>query len=247
MQGTGQMIPPGQEPGAPPGQQPGVPPAKAKPAAPPIPLEFQADKIMTQAEPELIALLKDSSATEFQRAMACKRLAQVGTKVAVPALAALLADQRLSHYARFGLEPLPDPSADETLREALKKLKGRLLVGVITSIGQRQDAKAVEALAKLLYDADSEVARAAAAALGRISGPLAAKTLQAGLGKTKGALRTAVAEAGLVCAEGLMAQGDRKGAFAFYDVLSRADIPKTVRLAAMHSTIAAETSLRRPR
>ena len=44
-----------------------------------------------------------------------------------------------------------------------------------------------------------------------------------------------------------MAQGDRQGAFAFYDTLSRPNMPKPVRLAAMSSTIAAETSLTRPR
>ena len=57
----------------------------------------------------------------------------------------------------------------------------------------------------------------------------------------------AVAEAGLMCAEGLMAQGDREGALALYDVLSLRDIPRSVRLAAMHSTIEAETSLSRPK
>ena len=98
-----------------------------------------------------------------------------------------------------------------------------------------------------MYDADAEVAQAAAASLGRISGPRATQALRDGLAKTKGPVRTAVAGAGLVCAEGLMAQNDRKGAFALYDTLSRPDMPKSVRLAAMHSTIAAETSLTRPR
>jgi HEAT repeat protein len=197
--------------------------------------------------PELVLILKDPAATVFQKGKACMRLAMVGTKDAVPALTALLGDPRFSHYARFGLAPIPDPSVDNALRGALKTLKGTLLVGVIDSIGQRKDAKSVEPLAKMMYDSDAEVAQAATAALGLISGPLAAKALQDGLAKTKGPARTAVAAASLVCAEGLMAQGDRKGALALYDVLSRAGIPKTVRLAAMHSTIAAETSLGRPR
>jgi len=45
-------------------------------------------------------------------------------------------------------------------------------VGVINSIGHRRDAKALDALAKLLHDADSEVAQAAAAALALIRPPL---------------------------------------------------------------------------
>jgi HEAT repeat protein len=229
-----------------------VPPAKKRaggqrPAAPAIPAEFQAAKIMTLDSPQLVQILKDPAATEFQKDKACMRLAMVGTKEAVPALAALLSDPQFSHYARFGLVPIPDPSVDDALRGALQTLKGKLLVGVVDSIGQRKDAKAVEPLAKMMYDADTEVTQAAAAALGRISGPQAAKALQDGLAKTKGPARTAVAAAGLVCAEGLLAQGDRKGALALYGTLSRPDIPRSVRLAAMHSTIAVETALSRPR
>ena len=229
-----------------------VPPAKKRaggqrPTAPAIPPEFQAAKIMTLDSPQLVQILKDPAATVFQKDKACMRLAMVGTKDAVPALAALLGDPQFSHYARFGLVPIPDPSVDDALRGALKTLKGKLLVGVIDSIGQRRDAKAVEPLAKMMYDTDAEVAQAAAAAVGRISGPQATKALQDGLAKTKGPARTAVAAAGLVCAEGLLAQGDRKGALALYGALSRPDMPRSVRLAAMHSTIAVETALGRPR
>jgi len=245
MQGTGQTIPAGQQRGAAPGQ--GGRGGGQRPVVPPIPPEFQAAKIMTLDSPQLVQILKDPAATVFQKGKACMRLAMVGTKDAVPALAAMLGEQQLADYARFGLVPIPDPSVDDALRGALKKLKGKLLVGVIDSIGQRKDAKAVEPLAELMYGADAEVAQAAAAALGRISGPRATEALQSGLAKTKGPVRAAVAAAGLVCADGLLAKGERKQAFALYDVLSRPDIPKPVRLAAMHGTIAAETSLSRPR
>jgi len=49
---------------------------------------------------------------------------------AVPALAALLAT-RGSATTRVGLERIPDPSVDNALREALGKLQGQLLVGVM--------------------------------------------------------------------------------------------------------------------
>ena len=229
-----------------------VPPAKKRaggqrPTAPPIPPEFQAEKIMKLDSPELVQILKDPASTVFQKGKACMRLAMVGAKDAVPALTALLGDPQFSHYARFGLAPIPDPSVDDALRGALKTLKGKLLVGVIDSIGQRKDAKAIEPLAKMMYDTDAEVAQAAVATLARIGGPQATKALQDGLAKTKGPARTAVAAAGLVCAEGLLAQGDRKGALALYGALSRPEMPRSVRLAAMHSTIAVETALGRPR
>ncbi len=229
-------------------QQPAAPPAKpSPPRLPEIPPEFKAEAVIKQEPSKLISILEDPASTVFQKAKACQRLAVVGDKQAVPALAALLTDEQLSHYARFGLEPIPDPSADEALRGALKKVKGRLLVGVINSIGQRRDPAAALPLAKLLYSADTAVAEAAAAALGRISGAQAAKALQDALARTKDPVRTAVARAALVCAEGLLERGQRKEGLALYDRLSRPDIPRVVRLAAMHSTIAAETSLKRPR
>lgn len=218
-----------------------------RPKAVEPPPEFQARNIMSMDSPQLVAMLNDPAATEFQKMKACQRLAVVGAGDAVPALAAMLADPKMSHYARFGLVPISDPSVDAALRDAAKKLRGRLLVGVINSIGQRRDVGAIPLLSKLLLGADVEAACAAAASLGRISGPSATKILRDALLGTKGAVRTAAAEAALVSAEGLMAQGDRQGALALYDALSRPGIPKPVRLAAMHSTIAAETSLARPR
>jgi HEAT repeat protein len=131
-----------------------------------------AAQIMALPAARLVAILKDPGASAYARAKACQRLAVVGDKTAVPALAPLLADPQLSHYARFALEPIPDPSADDALGAALEKVKGKLLVGVINSIGQRKDARAINALAKLLTDADSEVAQAASAALARIRPPL---------------------------------------------------------------------------
>lgn len=229
--------------------QPGAAPRQRAPQPPPAtpPPEFQADKIMTLGTSELIALLKNPGSTAFQKMKACQRLAVVGTEEAVPALAPMLADEQMAHYARFALEPIPGPSVDAALRDAAGKLTGVLLVGVINSIGERKDGAAVDVLAKLMVDADSEVALAAVASLGRISGPQAAKVLQDALGKTKGDMRAAVAAAGLVCAEGLLAQGMREQALDLFSVLSARDMPKSVRLAAMHSTISVETSLSRPR
>ena len=71
----------------------------------------------------------------------------VATKEAVPTLAALLGDEKLSHMARYALEAIPDPSVDDALRDALGKLQGRPRLGVIGSLGVRRDAKAVDALA----------------------------------------------------------------------------------------------------
>ena len=214
------------------------PPAQATPAGgvappplPPILPELDARPIWQLDQARLIAILKDPGSTLFQKAIACKRLAQIGNRESVAPLAALLGDARLGHYARFGLEPNPDPSVDEALRSALARLKGRLLMGVIHSIGVRRDAKAVDALGKLMYDQDVEIAQAASASLGTIGGPQAARLLRDGLSRTKIPVLPVVARATLVCAEGLM-RASRAQALELYTTLSGPSMPKVVRLAA---------------
>jgi HEAT repeat protein len=192
----------------------------------------KAEEILALDEARLIALVKDPQASTFARAKACQRLAVVGTKAAVPALAGLLGDAQLAHYARFGLEPIPDPSVDKALRAALKKLTGKLRVGAIDSLGVRRDAGAVKPLAELIEDRDADTSRAAAFALGGISGPPAAKALEKALRRLKPPRRDAAAEAALVCAEGLIAQGRQKEAMDLYARLGREDMPKPVRMAA---------------
>jgi hypothetical protein len=50
----------------------------------------------------------------------------------------------------------------------------------------------------------------------------------------------------LVCADRMMAE-DRKAALALLELLSRPDMPASVRLPAMHLQLAAATSISRPR
>ena len=129
---------------------------------------------------ELIALLKSNS-PKSEKVKAFKPLAVFGSKDAVPAIAPYLADEELSSWARIALEAIPDPACDEALREAEGTLKGRLLIGVINSLGVRRDARAVGALAKRLGNADEAVAAAAAASLGRIGGEAATQALEKAL------------------------------------------------------------------
>jgi HEAT repeat protein len=188
-------------------------------------------------EPALIAIL-ESDAPLFQKAKACQQLAVIGTKAAVPALAKYLPDEQLSHYARFGLEPNPDPSTDVVLRASLGELRGRLLVGVINTIGMRRDENAIPQLKTLLASSDREVAGAAAAALGRIASPQSVKLLLDALRGDK-AVRVPIADACLAAADMFVAGDKQNEAVALYDALRKADIPQHIRLAALNGAIRA--------
>ncbi len=87
-------------------------------------------------EQQLIAVLQsDSSLTK--KDAACARLKRIGTDQSVPALAALLTDEQLSHSARYALESMPSAKAGEALADALAKTSGLTKVGIINSLGFR--------------------------------------------------------------------------------------------------------------
>ena len=111
-----------------------------------------------QAEDELLAILQSKESSFYDKTLACKQLATVGTEAAVPVLAKLLHDDKLSHYARYGLEPISSPKVDEAFLEALANLNGRKLVGVINSLANRGKASAIGPLSDRLADPDREVA-----------------------------------------------------------------------------------------
>jgi HEAT repeat protein len=177
-----------------------------------------------EKEKELLAKLQSGS-PDAEKAIACKQLAIYGSSASVAELAKLLPNPQLSSWARIALEAIPGPEADEALRKATETLEGRLLVGMINSIGVRHDAKAVATLSPRLQDKDAEVASAAAVALGRIGNDEASKTLRAALASSTGAVRSAVAEGCVLCAERFHLAGNNAEAVAIYDQVRGADVP----------------------
>jgi HEAT repeat protein len=184
----------------------------------------------------------ESNAAPAEKAIACKQLAIYGNKDAVPALARLLSDPHLASWARIALEAIPDPAATAALRHAMGGLQGKLLIGVINSIGVRRDPEAVGGLVKRLKDKDPDVASAAAVALGRIGGAKAAKALNQSLTVAPTAVRPAIAEGCILCAEGFIAQGKSAEAVKLYDAVRAADVPKQKMLEAIRGAILARQS-----
>lgn len=187
---------------------------------------------------QLVAVLK-SEAGLHEKAEACRELGVYGTQDAVPALAALLTDEKLSTHARTALQNIPDPAVDDALRAALSQAKGKPLLGVLNSVGARRDVKAVEQVAKLLADPDAETAAAAAGTLGRIGNAAAASALERALPNAAPAVLPAVCEGCLFCAEAALAQGRRDEAAALYDRVRGAQAPRHLRMAGMRGAIVA--------
>ena len=195
------------------------------------PTPLNTEPSAAPGEDKLIAVLESPDAELKAKMDACRELGHLGTAKAVPALAALLGKEKLSHMARYGLEPIPDPSVDDALRKALGELNGRALAGVVASVGVRRDAKAVPALVRLLDSSDADVTSAAARSLARIAAPEGVTALAGKMAAAPAAVRMAVADACLECVEKLAREGRRREARPLYRSLRRAELSEHVKSA----------------
>lgn len=189
-------------------------------------------------ESKLAAVLK-SGVPRAAKDFACRKLALIGSAQSVPALAGLLADEELSHMARYALERIKGPEAEKALRDALPKVEGKRKAGVLGSLGVRRDAAGTARAAALVNAPDPEVAAAAARALGRIGSPEAAKALDAYRKSAPEKYQYVAAAACLMCAERLVQSGKRDEAVAILRPLTAEEQPAYVRFAAKRAISAA--------
>lgn len=189
-----------------------------------------------ELEIRLAAVLR----TDVSRAakdFVCRKLRVVGSAASVPPLAELLPQKDHSHMARYALERIPAPEAARAMRDALQKISDVLKIGVIGSLGVRQDSASVPALGAFVADENPALARSAADALGAIRSPAAAQAL-ATAKPQQAAVKDAVANASLSCAETLLASGNKAEAQVIYTSLSGGGQPKRVRVAATRGLLA---------
>lgn len=187
---------------------------------------------LKRIELSLVELLQSPDTTPAAKQFICRELSIIGTGASIPALAAMLTKEPASKQqphpadmARYALERIPGEDVEAALREALPKTSGTAKIGIINSLGQRRDRKAVGELSKLVYDSDAVTAEAAAAALGNIASPESAKALSEARNKTKDKLRLVVLDGLLKCADQLAADGKKDDASAIYRQLSGEPAP----------------------
>jgi HEAT repeat protein len=183
-------------------------------------------------EDTAIAILQ-SDASAQQKDQACFRLKRIGTYRAVPALAPLLLNDETSLAARLALEAIPGPEAGEALRAAVEKTDGLRKAGIIDSLGERREVAATATVAKALEDVDATVVASAAAALGKIATPEAARLLSAAEKKIPANVRAVFCDGLLLCADRLVASGMADEARAIYQRLAAPEQPRAVRQAAL--------------
>ena len=210
-------------------------------------LPLPAQDSATSETSSLVTVLTSPDASVFDKAKACGRLAIIGDESSVPALADLLTDEQLSAYARDALEAISGAAPDVALRNAVGQLEGDRLVGVLSSIGIRRDAKAVGAIAELLDRDDKAVAAAAARSLGHIGTPEAADKLQSMLSKATAESGVAFGNACLICIQQLAKDGNVKEAVALGAAFETAELPDDIKSKATYNVILAQGEDGRPK
>jgi HEAT repeat protein len=187
-------------------------------------------------EARLIAILQSGSSPREKDA-ACAQLKRIGTEKSVPALAALLTDDQLSHSARYALESMQAPEAGVALLDALSKATGSNEIGIINSLAARKEMASIPPLSALLSDANGDVAVAAFEGLGRIGGTAALAALEAAPPNPSAAIEASRIDALLTIANELLTQDDKDAARKIFQQIYDGERKGGVRLAAFRGLI----------
>jgi HEAT repeat protein len=168
----------------------------------------------------------------------CRQFVMIGSEAAVPELAKLLTDPESAHISRYALARIPGPAADAALLEALSKADDKQKIGLVSSLGTRGCAAAVDKIVPLVTSSNRELTIAAVTALGRIDSPAAvAAVAQA---RQIANLQVAATDAYLNCAARLVKQGRAAEAITIYQKLFAPQEPSACRVAALIGLVGAQ-------
>ena len=188
-----------------------------------------------ECEAKLLAFLK-SPASPAARTVASRHLQLIAGDTAVPALQAMLTDDKLADLALYALQGIAGATAERALVQSLGVATGATKIEIVAALGERRSVEAVPAIVPLLQQ--PALTGPAAIALGRIGGEAAVSALGSAYGGTAGALRATIAGALLEAVSGFEF-GNQK--LPIYErIASDTTLPEAQRRAALigriHST-----------
>jgi HEAT repeat protein len=183
-----------------------------------------------ECETKLLVFLK-TPVSPMARMAASRYLRLIAGDTAVPALQAMLTDEKSADLALYALQGIPGAAAEKALMQGLGVTVGATKTAIVVALGERRSGAAVAAIATLLQQA--ALAPTAAVALGRIGGDAAVASLSAALPGAATALKPVIAGALLEAASAFVAAKNAKAALAIYEPLAAdASLPAAQRRAA---------------
>lgn len=209
-------------------------------------LEFiRAEVVRMQQKPEarnelanlLAALLDTPGSSDAFRLFICQQLYLIGGEEQVDELLPLLLDPRFSHAARYALEAIPSPRADEALWTAIEEVEGPVAAGMVTSLARRKGPDIARRLAQLLHHDHEDVVVAALIGLGQLGSTEAEGALKQARSALPDTVYTEYYEALLATADTFRHAGNATDAARLFLELLGAGNPESVRLAALRGLV----------
>ena len=187
-------------------------------------------------EKEFVAFLK-TDATLAGKQFICRKLSLIGSKTSVSTLAKMLEADETFDMALYALEKISSQDVDKIVLKTMEKSEGKKKLGLINTLGIRRYGKSVDKLRNLIYDQNSEIAKASLFALGHIADENATEALSEAYKKTSGPLKSTALNCYLKCADQLVKEGRISQAKSIYRHFL---IPDAIRSAALTGMIQAE-------
>ncbi|HLJ55061.1 MAG TPA: HEAT repeat domain-containing protein [Chthonomonadaceae bacterium] len=179
-----------------------------------------SDTARRQVARALAGVLASDAAFEAKQ-FACRQLVFVGSDAEVPALAALLTDRQLAHYALMALARIGTPAVADALVTALPASSSAAEIEILDTLARMRDKRVVAAAKARLAASDPALRDEAAMALGHIADEESIKALESRYVETMGAARESVAQALLAAAAEVLHPRGAAEASAIYDFLDR--------------------------
>lgn len=209
-------------------------------------LEYiRAEVVRIQQKPDprneladlLAALLDDPGSSEAFRIFVCQQLYLIGGEEHIDELLPLLLHPTFAHAARYALEAMPTPRADEALWSAIDNVDGPAAVGMVSSLARRKGPDLARRLAQLLHHDHEEVVVAALIGLGQLGSKEAEGALKQARSALPETVRTEYFEALLTCADSYRLSANAIEATRLFQELLPPGHPESVRLAALRGLV----------
>lgn len=193
-------------------------------------------EVLFRTEQRMLDVLR-ADGTLAGKQFICEQLRIIGGPESVTVLNAMLSDEETSDMARYALEKIDHPSATVALRDALTESQGTVLVGIINSVGNKQDAEAVDQLSEFLSEQDQYIYAATLGALGQIGSEKALAALKNRMDTETNNRRTLAVNAYIEAADKLALAGEIGQASELYNTVYNGDYPSAARKAALNGSI----------
>ena len=187
----------------------------------------------------LASVLTSDAAFEAKQ-FACRQLVFIAGDDEIPALAGLLADKELAHYAMLALARIGSPAAADALVQALPGTNGHTEIEILDTLADLQDRRTSAAASERIRTTDAELRDAAASVLAKIADKQAISALRAAYMGASGPARESFGHTLLAAADNLLRRGDSQSARSVFELMDANPVSPILAAAALRGITAVQ-------